>query len=251
LEYDRLTQSYYESQVQRIGLTLDRLQTIKPVTAAGQVVPDTGDIAIGTGRRLNMAVMFLDICHFSGRPAETSIEQDMILRVLNLFFTEMIRIAEDYGGTIEKNTGDGLMAYFEDGGGTPPANGCKRAVACALTMMYSSERIIAPMVWTTTPFRDLRFRIGIDYGPVTVAKLGARQRFQTLVAIGTSANLASRMLSVAGPGEIIIGRSVVECLPADWTKYCWIRQEYTGWVYRSTGLPYPFYRYVGCWTPPK
>jgi len=37
-----------------------------------------------------------------------------MLRVLNLFFTEMIRIVEDYGGAVEKNTGDGLMAYFED-----------------------------------------------------------------------------------------------------------------------------------------
>jgi site-specific recombinase XerD len=41
------------------------------------------------------------------------------------------------GDTVEKNTGDGLMAYFEDGGqqGEP---GSKRAVACALTMMAAT-----------------------------------------------------------------------------------------------------------------
>jgi adenylate cyclase len=42
-----------------------------------------------------------------------------MLRVLNLYFSEMIKIAEEYGGTVEKNTGDGLMAYFEDNSGEP------------------------------------------------------------------------------------------------------------------------------------
>ena len=54
-----------------------------------------------------MAVLFLDISGFSVRKSETVEEQGMILKILNLFFTEMIRIAEEYGGTVEKNTGDG------------------------------------------------------------------------------------------------------------------------------------------------
>jgi class 3 adenylate cyclase len=85
-----------------------------------------------------MAVMFLDICGFSGRPADTPADQDVLLRALNLFFTEMFRIAEDYGGTVEKNTGDGLMAYFEDQASDGRVSGCQRAVAAALTMMYTN-----------------------------------------------------------------------------------------------------------------
>jgi class 3 adenylate cyclase len=78
-----------------------------------------------------MAVMFIDICDFSIRPMESLEEQDLTLRVLNLFFTEMIKVAEDYGGNIEKNTGDGLMVYFNDGEGSPAEKGAKRAVAAA------------------------------------------------------------------------------------------------------------------------
>jgi class 3 adenylate cyclase len=37
--------------------------------------------------------------------------------VLNLHCSEMTRVAEEYGGTVEKNTGDDLMAYFEDNSG--------------------------------------------------------------------------------------------------------------------------------------
>ena len=69
----------------------------------------------------------------------------MLLRVFDFFFTEMIRIAEDYGGTVEKNTGDGLMAYFEDGGGHRES-GAKRAVACALTMMDTTSWLINPVL---------------------------------------------------------------------------------------------------------
>ena len=47
----------------------------------------------------------------------------MLLAALNLFFSELVKVAEDYGGTVEKNTGDGLMAYFDERWstvGTPP-----------------------------------------------------------------------------------------------------------------------------------
>lgn len=49
-----------------------------------------------------MAVMFIDICGFSSRQLETAEAQNLMLKVLNLFFTEMIRISEDYGGNVEK-----------------------------------------------------------------------------------------------------------------------------------------------------
>jgi hypothetical protein len=43
--------------------------------ARGRVAPQDGDLAIGKGRRLDLAVLFLDICGFSGWLAETEQEQ--------------------------------------------------------------------------------------------------------------------------------------------------------------------------------
>lgn len=148
-----------------------------------------------------MAIVFLDICDFSDRPSETLAEQELLLRVFNLFFTELIRIAEDYGGTVEKNTGDGLMAYFEEGGGDPPEDACKRAVAAALTMFYAKDKLINPLL-SNSNIQPIVFRMGVDYGPVTVADVGAARRFRSLVAIGTTANVASKMLNRAGPNEL-------------------------------------------------
>ena len=72
---------------------------------------------------MNATIKFTDISGFSLRNSISTEEQEMMLRVLNLYFTEMIRIVNDYGGSVEKNTGDGLMAYFEPGPiGTPEQN---------------------------------------------------------------------------------------------------------------------------------
>lgn len=170
----------------------------------------------------------------------------MLLRVFDFFFTEMIRISEDYGGTVEKNTGDGLMAYFEDRGAEP---GVKRAVGCALTMMNTTAQLINPVL-RTSGVQELEFRVGIDCGTVTVARIGAPKRFGSLVAIGTTANVACKMLDIAEAREILIGANAYQRLPADWQKWCQLKTQSTGWSYRLTGQPYPFYQYTGRWIYP-
>jgi len=248
VDYERLTRAYWDSQVKRVVKDLAKIAG--QTAAAGRVVPEEEDLAIGQGRRLNMAVLFLDLSGFSARPAETAEEQELLLRVFNLFFTEMIRIVEEYGGTVEKNTGDGLMAYFEDGGGTPPESGAKRAVACSLTLMHTTQNLINPIL-QGSGVEDLHFRIGIDYGPVTVAQIGARQRFHGLVAIGTTANIASKMLDVANPDAIVIGEAVLPRLPNAWSQWWRLDKAITGWTYLATGVLYSFYRYDGRWTGPQ
>lgn len=248
MNYDGLDGTYWGNQVQRV-VDLYKKIISGSATTPSRVVPDE-DLTIGEGRRLSMAVMFLDICGFSKRPSETPEEQDIMLRVLNLFFSEMVKIAEDYGGTVEKNTGDGLMAYFEDGGGSPPENGGKRAVACGLTMMAANWFLIRPILLASS-IPQILFRISIDYGAVTVARLGPPRRFNANVAIGTTANFAAKMLSKAGPGDIVLGDSARECLPLTWqVLYTRLVTAETGWVYSASRAPYALYRYNGRWKDP-
>lgn len=247
MNFDGLQRSYWESQIARVKKLRDRISGSAEITTAGRVVPYDDDLVIGEGRRLQMAVMFLDISAFSQRASETEAEQTMMLRVLNLFFSEMIKIAEDYGGTVEKNTGDGLMAYFEDGPADSKDKGSKRAVACALTMMATNEHLITPiLVATLVPKID--FRITIDHGPVTIARLGAARRFNANVAIGSTANFAAKMLSFAQPGDIAIGESAKFQLPVTWqASFTEVITTETGWNYKVSGNPYPLYRYTGRW----
>jgi class 3 adenylate cyclase len=245
MNYDAFEPAYLTTQIERIikGLGDIRQRTSLP----GREIPDADSLVIGEGRRLKMAVLFLDVCKFSARLSNSEEEQNSILSTFTLFFSEMVRILEDYGGTVEKNTGDGLMAYFEDGGGNPPERGSKRALAASLTMFRTSTQLINPLL-EKSAIQKVDFRVAIDYGYVTVAKLGAPRRFNSCVAIGTVANIACKMLKFAAPNEILIGDQLRQQLLAPpWILYVNKVTDNSGWVYLPSGLPYPFYRYNGRW----
>ena len=248
MDYDRLTSAYWQSQIQRLGQSRAAIEGRDAVIGEGRTIPGEADLVYGTGRRIQAAVLFLDISGFSGRPAENLREQDILLRALTFFFTEMVRVAEEYGGTVEKNTGDGLMAYFENGGGDPAELGSKRAVSAALTMSFVTDAAINA-VMRNSSIDPIQFRIGIDYGWITVAKLGAARRFGSLAAVGTTANIACKMLDYGEPDDIVIGEAVKAQLPLDrQARFCVRVLRSSGWVYRLSGLEYPFYRYIGRWT---
>lgn len=245
VDYYSFPSGYRAVQAERIGKVLGRIESGDADPQKGRVVPDDESLVIGTGRALKLAVLFLDISGFSSRPADAHAEQHLLLQELNVFFTEMVQIARDYGGTVEKNTGDGLMAYFEENGGDPPTPARHRAVAAALTMMLTHDTLLAPLAlhYGREP---LSFRIGIDYGEVTVARVGARRGFNANVAIGTAANIASKMLTKASPGDILIGDAVRRGLPLGWGDYAQYLGP-SGFVYRASGNPYALYRYTGRW----
>lgn len=245
MRYDALETAYWQTQNERIARLVERIRAGE-LPAAGRVVPDQDDLVLGTGRRLRMAVLFLDISGFSALPAETAQEQDLLLRALNLFFTEMVRVAEDYGGTVEKNTGDGLMAYFSDQG-PPSANGSTRALAAALTMHAANQHLIAPQ-FAASRIGPFQFRVGIDAGFVTIARLGAAKRYNSVAAVGATASLACKLLALGDSGDILLGDNAKVDLPQAWQPlWCSPLGMPSGWVYRVSGLDYPAWRFTGRW----
>ncbi|PPC79892.1 MAG: hypothetical protein CTY31_12365 [Hyphomicrobium sp.] len=216
------------------------------VAADGRVLPEDGDLPIGVGRRITAAVMFIDICGFSGRPASTLAEQEQLLRVLSFLFTELIRIIEDYGGTVEKNTGDGLMAYFPVDS-TFTHHQSHRACAAAMTIFYTAANLLNPVI-ARSNIVPLNFRICVDHGWITVANVGAAKRFRSFVAIGTTANIACKLLKLAKADQILIGANVLAGLPENWrSQLCKIVPDSTGFVYTATQLPYFAYHFQGAW----
>lgn len=240
--------AYRDKQLARNLGVLDKIVRREPVSS-GRVIPAAEDISIYDGRQIDATVMFLDISRFSQRPGWTIQEQEQLLRILSLFFTEMIRIVEDFGGEVEKNTGDGLMAYFVKG--TQDAvSAQQRAVEAAITMFYAADNFINPIL-ARSGIDKVRFRVCMDHGPITVAKVGLARGFNGIVAIGTTANIASKMLSSAEPNSILIGEKVVIGLPEEWRNR-WVRFKTsdTGWYHRESGSSYSYWEYVGRWLEP-
>ncbi len=246
MNYDGLDKAYWNTQIERVEQLRSKIAE-RATAQPGRVIPDDTDLAIGTGRRLSLTVMFLDISAFTQRRSATSDEQELMLRILNLFITEMIRVVEDYGGNVEKNTGDGLMAYFEDETGDAGDNSTKRAVACSLTMHATNEYLVSPIL-RATGVPPLQFRITMDYGPVTIARIGAARRFNANVAIGNTANFAAHMLRQVKAGDIAVGSLAWGRLPELWrTLWTELSPVATGWVFGETTVPYPLYLYTGRW----
>lgn len=244
MKYDRLEKLYWDGQIERVEKLRQRISTRATVSAPGRLIPEDADLSIGTGRRLDVTVLFLDISDFSARSSSTAEEQEMMLRVLNLFMTEMIRVIEDYGGYVEKNTGDGLMAYFED---DADANSTVKAVTCALTLHAANDFLIAPVL-RATPVDPIQFRVSMDYGAVTIARIGAAQRFNANVAIGNVANFASKMLRSVCAGGIGLGASAQRRLPEPWrSTWTELSPASTGWQFGDSSVPYPLYLYTGRW----
>jgi class 3 adenylate cyclase len=134
------------------------------------------------------------------------------------------------------------------GADDPGSNSVKRAVACALTMDVANEMFIAPVL-RNTGVPPLRFRTSMDHGWMTIARIGAPQRFSANVAIGNTANFASKMLGRISPDDIGLGASACARLPPYW-KATWAKQSpiQTGWTFVGSDTPYPLYLYTGRWS---
>lgn len=246
MKYDGLEASYWNAQIERIERLRAKIAA-RAVSSPGRIFPADQDLVIGTGRRIPATILFTDISGFSARASTTAEEQEMLLRVLNLYFTEMIRVVEDYGGTVEKNTGDGLMAYFEELPGEG-VNSTQRAVACALTMNAANDIIIA-QVLRASNVNPIQHRMSIEHGLITVARIGAAQRFNANVAIGNAANFASKMLANLQAGQIGLGSNAWSRLPEMW-RTNWTERSpiSTGWTQGLLDIPYPLFLYTGRWT---
>jgi len=247
MNYDGLERDHWAAHCAQVSELREKIAN-RPTIGKALVLPDDGSLSIGEGRRLPMSIMFIDVCGFSQRPMATLEEQDITLRILNLFFSEMIRIAEEYGGTIEKHTGDGLMIYFEDNLQGAEKLGIKRALACALTMHAINTLLISPILQATPNTFPLNFRTSIDHGYVTIARLGLPKRFQSIVAIGAAANFACKMLRLAEPGDIVIGGNARDQLPPTWLQFTQLVPQDTGWTHTSNGTAYHLFKYTGRWS---
>jgi adenylate cyclase len=213
-------------------------------------MPELTDIPIGSAKQSRIAVAFVDIDGFTKLTSQYERQPEVILRLLNVFIPEMMQVVHDYNGAVEKNTGDGIMAYF----GTETADDAvtaRDAVAAALTMRYVFSHLVLPTLQQLgLPTFD--FRISINLGPVLIGRIGFAGT-SMLTAVGGTANLASKVLENTPAGCTYIGDLVYRNLPADWKQYASpVTNPAWNFIYLGgdmDGLPYPFYHYHGQWVP--
>jgi len=155
-----------------------------------------------SGERRVITVLFSDIRGFSRLSQEMS--PDAVVGTLNEYFTLMVDLVFQYGGTIDKFLGDGLMVLF----GAPLALGDEafRAVQAAQAMQRSLADLNAQRATRAQP--PLAIGIGIDSGEAVTGNIGSPKRLE-YTAIGVVVNNASHLSKLSGPGETLITPSTL------------------------------------------
>jgi adenylate cyclase len=145
-----------------------------------------------------VTALFSDISGFTAMSSTMTPLQ--VVALLNEYFPPMSEIVFKHEGTLEKYIGDALLAVW----GAPfrHAEDPVRAVLAAINMQKSMADFNA----RRTDGRALRIHIGVNTGPVAAGNIGS-DRYIQYATIGDTTNVASRICSAAGPGEVLMSET--------------------------------------------
>lgn len=190
-----------DSDLARCGVNLgDRKRLLKAIAALAQPERSTavGDAAEPTqAQRRMLTVLFADLVDFTA--LSTRIDPEDLRSAVRDFQQAFRAAVERYEGAIAQYLGDGILAYF----GFPRAHedDAERATRAGV------DGAAAVSALRASDGTALAARVGIASGLVVVGDVVGTELIVGRAAIGETPNLAARMQSLAGAGEVIVGPS--------------------------------------------
>jgi class 3 adenylate cyclase len=146
-----------------------------------------------------VTVLFADVVHSMGIARAVGAER--LREIMAELAGRCAAVVERYGGTVDKFTGDGIMAVF----GAPVAleDHATRACLAALGVQEEAKRLTVDV--QERDGVDLRLRVGLNSGEVIAGEIGCGPFGYTTV--GEQVGMAQRMESVAAPGGVMLSAS--------------------------------------------
>ncbi len=178
------------------ALVLSNFQRYFAPNVAAQIAQQTGAVQLG-GQKRPVVIFFSDIRGFTAMSETMS--PDDIATLLTEYFTEMVELVFEHGGTLDKFMGDAMLALW--GAPIVHEDDADRAMQCALDQLTALEKLNRK--WKDEGRPELGVGFGINFGEVFAGNIGSDRRLEYTV-IGDAVNTASRLCANAGRNEILI-----------------------------------------------
>ncbi len=156
------------------------------------------------GELKKVAVLMCDIRGFTALSAK--LEPSAVTAMLNKYFSQMVAVAQNEGGLVDKFIGDAIMVVFGVIGQKNPSVQAIRAGIGMRTALNALNKQIE-----SDGLQPIDNGIGIHYGDVVAGYIGSEERLEYTV-IGSTVNIASRLCDVARKPNpaLVFTKEVVE-----------------------------------------
>jgi class 3 adenylate cyclase len=146
-----------------------------------------------------VTVLFADVVHSMDIAAAVGAER--LREIMTDLADRCATVVQRYGGTVDKFTGDGIMAVF----GAPVAleDHAIRACLAALGVQEEAQRLAIDVLERDGV--ELQMRVGLNSGQVIAGEIGSGPFGYT--AVGEQVGMAQRMESVAPPCGVMLSAS--------------------------------------------
>jgi len=143
--------------------------------------------------RRQVTVLFCDLV--DSTEASERLDPEDLRDIVRRYQQVVADVVLAFGGHVAQYLGDGVLVYF----GFPVAqeHDARRAALAGLEILAGVTRLSSELDVA------LGVRIGLHTGLVVAGDVGARGRTERL-ALGTTPNVAARVLSQAAPGEVLL-----------------------------------------------
>ncbi|OMC33557.1 cyclase [Mycobacterium sp. GA-1841] len=146
-----------------------------------------------------VTVLFADVVR--SMDLASTLGAERLREIMTDLFNRSAAVVRRYGGTVDKFTGDGIMAIF----GAPVALEDHAFRACLAALEIHQQTAQLAIQVKARDGLDLRLRAGLSSGQVITGEVGTDTMSYT--AIGEHVGMAQRMESVAPPGGVMLTES--------------------------------------------
>ena len=155
------------------------------------------------GEHKQVTVLFADVT--GSMELQEGVDPEAWHTIMDRFFTIMCEGVSRFEGTVNKFTGDGIMALF----GAPIAHEDHAQRACYAALHLAES--LSGYALELRRERGLNFhvRMGVNSGEVVVGSIGADLRMD-YTALGHTVGLASRVEQLAEPGKAYLTENTAE-----------------------------------------